>query len=48
MIEAVGWEFLPTYFHHVNRLLKKDGGIAVFQCITMPEGRQAAYDGREE
>lgn len=37
MLEAVGKEFLATYFECVNRLLKKDGGIAVFQCITMPE-----------
>lgn len=37
MLEAVGKEFLVTYFECVNRLLKKDGGIAVFQCITMPE-----------
>ena len=37
MLEAVGREFLNTYFECVERLLKKDGGIAVFQCITMPE-----------
>lgn len=48
MIEAVGKDFLGTYFRNVDRLLKKDGGIAVFQCITMPEGRQAAYERREE
>lgn len=48
MIEAVGKDFLATYFRTVDRLLKKNGGIAVFQCITMPEGRQAAYEWREE
>ncbi|KAK3293895.1 cyclopropane-fatty-acyl-phospholipid synthase [Chaetomium fimeti] len=48
MVEAVGKDFLATYFRTVDRLLKKDGGIAVFQCITMPEGRQAAYEGRED
>ena len=37
MLEAVGREFLNTYFECVDRLLKRDGGIAVFQCITMPE-----------
>lgn len=37
MLEAVGPEFLVTYFKQVDRLLKKEGGIAVFQCITMPE-----------
>lgn len=37
MLEAVGEKFLTTYFACVDRLLKKDGGIAVFQCITMPE-----------
>ena len=37
MLEAVGREFLNEYFECVNRLLKPEGGIAVFQCITMPE-----------
>lgn len=37
MLEAVGREYLDTYFACVNKLLKKDGGIAVFQCITIPE-----------
>lgn len=37
MLEAVGKEYLETYFETVTRLLKLEGGIAVFQCITMPE-----------
>lgn len=37
MLEAVGKEFLETYFECVDKLLKEDGGIACFQCITMPE-----------
>lgn len=37
MLEAVGKEFLSTYFECIHKLLKKDGGIACFQCITMPE-----------
>jgi cyclopropane-fatty-acyl-phospholipid synthase len=37
MLEAVGKEFLNTYFECVDKLLKVDGGVAVFQCITMPE-----------
>lgn len=37
MLEAVGREFLKTYFDCVNRLLKLEGGIACFQCITIPE-----------
>ena len=37
MLEAVGREYLTTYFDCVHRLLKPNGGIAVFQCITMPE-----------
>ncbi len=37
MLEAVGREYLTTYFECVDRLLKPDGGVAVFQCITMPE-----------
>lgn len=39
MIEHVGAEFLDTYFACVDRYLKVDGGIAVFQCSTLPEGR---------
>lgn len=48
MLEAVGKEFLVTYFECVNRLLKKDGGIAVFQCITMPETRYDAYAASDD
>lgn len=43
MLEAVGKEYLATYFACIQRLLKREGGIAVFQCITMPEGRHEAY-----
>lgn len=43
MLEAVGAEFLDTYFECVNRFLKPEGGIAVFQCITIPEPRYTAY-----
>src|SRR5271154_1268955 len=43
MIEAVGKEFLSTYFAKVNEFLKKEGGIAVFQAITMPETRYERY-----
>ncbi|KAK1989279.1 cyclopropane-fatty-acyl-phospholipid synthase [Colletotrichum cereale] len=48
MLEAVGQEFLGTYFACMDRLLKKNGGIAVFQCITMPEGRHEAYSKGED
>lgn len=47
MLEAVGAEYLETYFACIHRLLKKDG-IAVFQCITMPEGRYDAYAKGED
>jgi cyclopropane-fatty-acyl-phospholipid synthase len=47
MLEAVGREYLETYFSCIHRLLKKDG-IAVFQCITMPEGRYEAYAKGED
>ena len=43
MLEAVGIEFLSTYFSNVNRVLRPDVGTAVFQCITMPEARFDAY-----
>ena len=41
MLEAVGREFLVTYFDCINRLLKPSGGIGVFQCITIPEAVSA-------
>lgn len=47
MLEAVGKEYLETYFSCIHRLLKKDG-TAVFQCITMPEGRYEAYAKGED
>ncbi|BFZ56644.1 hypothetical protein PYCC9005_003691 [Savitreella phatthalungensis] len=43
MIEAVGKEYLSTYFECVDKLLKKEGGIGVFQVITMPETRYERY-----
>ncbi|KAL8997198.1 MAG: hypothetical protein Q9169_003464 [Polycauliona sp. 2 TL-2023] len=48
MLEAVGKEYLDTYFECVHKLLKSDGGIAVFQCITMPETRYEAYAKGED
>jgi cyclopropane-fatty-acyl-phospholipid synthase len=47
MLEAVGAEYLETYFRVIHRLLKKDG-IAVFQCITMPECRYEGYAKGED
>lgn len=43
MLEAVGIEFLSTYFSAIHRVLRPDVGTAVFQCITMPEARFEAY-----
>ena len=48
MIEHVGAEYLDTYFACVDRYLNVDGGIAVFQCITMPEGRYEGYKRRRD
>lgn len=48
MLEAVGREFLSTYFECVGKLLKPEGGIAVFQCITMPETRYEGYTKGED
>ena len=42
MIEAVGDEFLPTYFAACDRLLKP-GGKMLVQAITMPDQRYASY-----
>lgn len=38
MIEAVGPQFLDSYFSQISRLLKPDG-LALVQAITMPEQR---------
>ncbi|CAO2654572.1 Nn.00g113050.m01.CDS01 [Neocucurbitaria sp. VM-36] len=43
MLEAVGKAYLGTYFSCIDKLLKKEGGIACFQCITMPDARYEAY-----
>ena len=48
MLEAVGREYLETYFECINHLLKPEGGIAVFQCITMPENRYETYSKGED
>ena len=48
MLEAVGREFLTKYFGCVDQLLKPQGGIAVFQCITMPETRYEGYSKGED
>ncbi|RLV47527.1 class I SAM-dependent methyltransferase [Nocardioides mangrovicus] len=41
MIEAVGYEFWPTYFETIDRLLAP-GGKAAIQAITMPHDRMLA------
>ncbi|KAL9104064.1 MAG: hypothetical protein Q9163_000961 [Psora crenata] len=43
MLEHVGREYLELYFQCIHKLLKPAGGIAVFQCATMPEARYEAY-----
>ena len=43
MIEAVGIEFLDTYFATVDWALKRDRGVGVFQFISMPESRFERY-----
>lgn len=43
MLEAVGREFLSTYFDVCSQVLKKEGGIMVFQCITLHETRYETY-----
>lgn len=42
MIEAVGHEFLGTFFAACDRLLKPDG-LVVIQGITIPDQRYEAY-----
>jgi cyclopropane-fatty-acyl-phospholipid synthase len=48
MLEAVGAEFLTTYFRCIDKLMKSEGGVAVFQCITMPESRYKAYSSSDD
>ncbi|CAG8516242.1 5187_t:CDS:2 [Ambispora gerdemannii] len=43
MIEAVGPQYLATYFQCCDKFLKEKGGIGVFQVITMPETRYDRY-----
>ena len=42
MIEAVGHEFLPTYFDRCAQLLKPEG-LGLMQAITMPDHRYDRY-----
>ena len=42
MIEAVGHQFLPTYFNKCAALLKPEGAMLI-QAITMPDQRYAQY-----
>lgn len=42
MLEAVGHEFLPTYFQTLDRLLKPEG-VAAIQTITIPDERYDSY-----
>ncbi|KAF2716000.1 cyclopropane-fatty-acyl-phospholipid synthase [Polychaeton citri CBS 116435] len=48
MLEAVGAEFLTTYFRCVDQLLKSSGGMACFQCITIPESRYESYKNSDD
>ena len=48
MLEAVGREYLDVYFECINNLLKPEGGIACFQCITIPEARYENYSKGED
>jgi cyclopropane-fatty-acyl-phospholipid synthase len=41
MIEAVGWQFWPTYFEKVDALLRPGGRFAL-QAITLPHDRMLA------
>ncbi|KAJ1983025.1 hypothetical protein H4R33_004923 [Dimargaris cristalligena] len=43
MIEAVGADFMPTYFNCCHQLLHPHHGVFVLQGITMPESRYPRY-----
>lgn len=42
MVECVGEDHLAVYFGCVDKLLKRDGGIAMFQSTIIPEAQHAA------
>ncbi|MCB1308455.1 MAG: class I SAM-dependent methyltransferase [Leptospiraceae bacterium] len=42
MVEALGREYLDTFFRQCNRLLKPDG-LMLIQCITFPDPYYADY-----
>jgi cyclopropane-fatty-acyl-phospholipid synthase len=44
MIEAVGYQFWPTYFRTLDRLVSPGGRVAI-QAITMPHSRMLASRG---
>ncbi|MGV0779192.1 class I SAM-dependent methyltransferase [Mycolicibacterium sp. XJ775] len=44
MIEAVGYQFWPTYFRALDRLVTPGGRVAI-QAITMPHDRMLASRG---
>ncbi|PSR78660.1 hypothetical protein PHLCEN_2v7311 [Hermanssonia centrifuga] len=48
MVEAVGRDFLDTYFAAIDWALKKDTGVGVIQGITIPEGRYDEYVKQED
>lgn len=47
MIEAVGKEYLPTYFETIRERLRP-GGLCVLQAITIAEDRFASYCQRPD
>ena len=44
MMEAVGKQYLGTFWNVVDWALKKDDAVGVVQVITIPEARVANYD----
>ncbi|KAI0917119.1 hypothetical protein AcW2_007338 [Taiwanofungus camphoratus] len=43
MVEAVGREFLETYWEKIDWALKRETGVGVIQGITLPEARFETY-----
>ncbi|KAI0087071.1 cyclopropane-fatty-acyl-phospholipid synthase [Irpex rosettiformis] len=48
MIEAVGKEYIETYFAKIDWALKQYSGVAVIQGITIPEARFEEYAKTED
>lgn len=43
MLEAIGKEWMPTYWEKVSWALNPTTGVGCIQCITIPESRKSSW-----